>query len=224
MTWVKAFGPRRLARDDEPEEPEHALSGNTSDLLHAIRSQGRHDLYPILADAMEEGDNAAGEETLHLLRNHPKPQNLSVFEHTPGKLIAADLSRMKQQYKETALWSSTDESDEQGGEPMDDNYDANDIHPHSHEAMDHDVDGFVAGLEPHLREAVLNNPEQAGHDFWLTRNGHGVGFRDRGPDEYTAHNPETGEEDDVSRELHAAAITHGNTYLYVGDDGMIHSQ
>lgn len=31
--------------------------------------------------------------------------------------------------------------------------------------------------------------EQAGHDFWLTRNGHGTGFWDR-PEKYGSHNAE----------------------------------
>jgi hypothetical protein len=29
------------------------------------------------------------------------------------------------------------------------------------------------------RELIGDNIEQAGHDFWLTRNGHGAGFWDR---------------------------------------------
>lgn len=54
---------------------------------------------------------------------------------------------------------------------------------------------------------------QAGHDFWLTRNGHGVGFWDRGLD-------------DTGKQL-TIACGHGTKFpgvdLYIGDDGKIHS-
>ena len=53
---------------------------------------------------------------------------------------------------------------------------------------------------------------QAGHDFWLTRNGHGPGFWDR-PEIY-------GEE--KAQELSALAETFGVVDLYVGDDGRIY--
>ena len=54
--------------------------------------------------------------------------------------------------------------------------------------------------------------EMAGHDFWLTRNGHGVGFNDR---------DEWGEE--VKERLHDAARRFGEVYVYVGDDGKIYA-
>lgn len=51
--------------------------------------------------------------------------------------------------------------------------------------------------------------EQAGHDFWLTRNGHGCGFWDRG----------LGELGDA---LTAAAKESGQCESYQGDDGLLH--
>lgn len=47
-------------------------------------------------------------------------------------------------------------------------------------------------------------------DFWLTRNGHGVGFWDR----------DVGA---VGDRLTKACKKFGETYLYVGDDGKIHT-
>lgn len=52
--------------------------------------------------------------------------------------------------------------------------------------------------------------EQGGQDFWLTRNGHGAGFWDRG----------TG---DVGQRLTAAAKVWGSVELYVGSDGSIYA-
>jgi hypothetical protein len=49
----------------------------------------------------------------------------------------------------------------------------------------------------------------AGHDFWLSRNGHGTGFWDRG---FGA----------VGDSLDAHAETFGTFDLYLGDDDMVH--
>ena len=51
--------------------------------------------------------------------------------------------------------------------------------------------------------------DYAGHDFWLTRNGHGAGFWDRGLGE-------------VGDRLTAAAKVYSATDLYVGDDGKLY--
>jgi hypothetical protein len=52
--------------------------------------------------------------------------------------------------------------------------------------------------------------EQAGHDFWLTRNGHGAGFWDGDWPEPAA------------TELTDAAHAAGEISAYLGDDGFIH--
>ena len=53
------------------------------------------------------------------------------------------------------------------------------------------------------------NPSQIGHDFWLTRNGHGVGFWDR-PELYGDHEAER---------LTDIARSFGTLFVYAGDDG-----
>ena len=52
---------------------------------------------------------------------------------------------------------------------------------------------------------------RAGHDFWLTRCGHGCGYWDR--DELPG---------DLSERLTEAAKLTGGRYLYVGDDDLIY--
>ena len=52
--------------------------------------------------------------------------------------------------------------------------------------------------------------ELAGHDFWLTRNGHGAGFWDRGLDQ-------------LGDDLTKATKTFGQIDLYLGDDGLVYS-
>lgn len=111
-------------------------------------------------------------------------------------------------YIECALWSSTDNSDpETGGDPLDANYDADDIAPEALAEMTEDCAAFQADNADDL--ATLD-ASQAGHDFWLTRNRHGAGFWDRG------------HPDGIGDRLTKAAHVWGEANLYVGDDGRIY--
>lgn len=78
-------------------------------------------------------------------------------------------------YLIAALWSTTDEH----GEPLDAEYDIQDISAETLAQAIEDVTDFVDSNETLLIESGLSE-EQIGHDFWLTRNRHGVGFWDRG--------------------------------------------
>jgi len=110
-------------------------------------------------------------------------------------------------YIEAALWSSTDESDEQGGEPLDANYGLNDIAPETLASILNDCEAFQ---QDHA-EDIGGELERAGHDFWLTRNGHGAGFWDGDWDE------------GIGLRLTDASDVYGSVDLYVGDDGLIYS-
>jgi len=77
-------------------------------------------------------------------------------------------------YLECALWSSTDESTSQGGEPMDANYSIEDIEPAT---IDHAIDECKR-FQEQAGDLIVPDLGRAGHDFWLTRNGHGAGFWD----------------------------------------------
>ena len=99
-----------------------------------------------------------------------------------------------------------DESDEQGGEPLDANYGLDDISPETLARIISDCEAFQ---EAHADD-IGSELERAGHDFWLTRNGHGAGFWD-------------GDwEDDVGQRLTEASDVFGSVDLYVGDDGLIY--
>jgi hypothetical protein len=106
-------------------------------------------------------------------------------------------------YVECALWSSTDD----GGSPMDDTYGPDDIDPDSLAEMRADVVAFCQAEAVDLGDM---DPEQVGHDFWLTRNRHGAGFWDRGLGER-------------GKRLTDAAHVYGESDLYVGDDGMVYA-
>jgi hypothetical protein len=111
-------------------------------------------------------------------------------------------------YAETALWSSNDESDESGGEPLDKNYDVSDIAPATIAQMIKDCKDFEEANEDDLDATGLSE-ERLGHNFWLSRNGHGAGFFD---DVFG----------ELGDKLQRAAKVYGTVDLYVGDDGRIH--
>ena len=117
------------------------------------------------------------------------------------------MDRFTTAYIEAALWSSTDESDGQGGEPLDANYGLDDIAPETLARIISDCEAFQ---EANVDD-IGGELEQAGHDFWLTRNGHGAGFWDGDWD------------DDIGQRLTEASDVYGTVDLYVGDDGLIYS-
>lgn len=123
-------------------------------------------------------------------------------------MIDERFERFFQGYVDCALWSSTDNSDpETGGESMQDNYGPDDIAGNTLAQMRADCVNFWENSR--WLPDYEDEPEQAGHDFWLTRNRHGVGFWDRGLGAL-------GER--LSEEAHA----YGSYDLYVGDDGLVY--
>jgi len=73
-------------------------------------------------------------------------------------------------YLAAALW--TEQFDDLG-------FTIFDFDKESRDAAREDCAAFVEAAGP-LIEASGLLPAQIGHDFWLTRNGHGAGFWDRG--------------------------------------------
>jgi hypothetical protein len=117
-------------------------------------------------------------------------------------------------YVGAALWSSNDESDESGGVPLDSNYDSSDLAPETRATMRADCAKFQAINRKLLVDAYNRgfSKSSAGHDFWLTRNGHGAGFWDRN----------LLDEGGLGDKLTAATKSFGGFNLYVGDDGKIY--
>jgi hypothetical protein len=117
-------------------------------------------------------------------------------------------------YIECALWSSTNEDDE----PLDRDYSTDDISPDCLASMVSDCKSFQEDNSELLSkwyDTTGETPELAGHDFWLTRNGHGAGFWDRWADSTP--------QGKIGRKLTAESKPYGSCDLYVGDDGKIHT-
>ena len=98
----------------------------------------------------------------------------------------SELDEFTKAYITCALWATNDESDDSGGEPLDKNYDYDNITAKTVFAMIADCKRFQAENAELIAtgETVSGSdgpytPEQrAGHDFWLTRHHHGAGFWD----------------------------------------------
>jgi hypothetical protein len=106
-------------------------------------------------------------------------------------------------YIDCALWSSMDDA----GTPLGDNHDATDLAAETLERMKADC----ALFKVQYWESICGDLSRAGHDFWLTRNGHGAGFWD-------GDWPE-----DVGENLTEACRLWGEVDLYLGDDGKIYA-
>jgi hypothetical protein len=77
----------------------------------------------------------------------------------------------------TALWSTSDESDDLGGEPLDQNYNVGDVNKKCLAGLVKDAEKFQRENADDLA-AVPSDSETCGHDYWLTRNDHGAGYWD----------------------------------------------
>lgn len=133
----------------------------------------------------------------------------------PATIDASDIEDMLTAYIEAALWSTNDESTEDGGEPFDSNYSSADVDLDTLRAMRDDCIRFVehnGWTFAYLATVTDIDWSQVGHDFWLTRNGHGVGFSDR--DCYAGR----------EKDLHEQARRFREVPLYLGDDGKIHHE
>jgi len=113
-------------------------------------------------------------------------------------------------YLVAMLWASTDNSNEQGGDPLDKNYDQSDIDEKSIAESKKDIEKFLKLAEEKGVELTKYDTETIGHDLWLTRNSHGSGFWDGDYED---------EDGDILTDI---ARTLGNRDPYVGDDGKVY--
>ena len=107
-------------------------------------------------------------------------------------------------YVECAFWSNTDSDDR----PLNDTHDICNVAPEAMESIRTDCKDFY-DAHCNLWRSVHMDDEQAGHDFWLTRNAHGTGFWDR-------------DIGDVGDKLTAVCKLYGTSDLYIGDDNLIY--
>jgi hypothetical protein len=104
-------------------------------------------------------------------------------------------------YLTAALWATTGDD----GEPLDDTHSIADVAPETKDRARADCEAFLQ------QASSLPLNEDAGHDFFLTRNGHGAGFWDG---DY---------EKEIGNQLTQIAKGFGSIDFYVGDDNKIYT-
>ena len=114
------------------------------------------------------------------------------------------LNIMHLSYVQAALWSTGHDD----LEALDELYIHADLSTQADKAAYKACEVFYNKCKDILTE---NDPSQWGHDFWLTRCGHGAGFWDG---DYPIHGDE----------LTKACESFGDVYLFVGDDNKIYSE
>lgn len=126
------------------------------------------------------------------------------------KGIYADKSCAERQYIKTALWSSVDED----GASFEDALNGSDFAEGEIEQALAELWQFLVQVVPlWAKPGVTRDMEQLGHDFWLTRNGHGAGFWAR---------PEMWGGEENAQKLTEAARACGERYIYRDDEGQLH--
>jgi hypothetical protein len=108
---------------------------------------------------------------------------MRMLGESADKLFEAELPEsMLDSYLVTALWSTSPYNpDEVGYENLDDKFSIEDISKEYKEKAKKECDEFLAKAKEIVKkidpEYVLDESD-VGHDFWLTREGHGAGFWD----------------------------------------------
>lgn len=117
-------------------------------------------------------------------------------------------------YLGCAFWSELAEGTKRGGEFFDEHYSTDDLSSTARAEAEKDCKEFVEAQKEALTKAcgrIGYEWGRAGHDFWLSRNGHGAGYFDR--DEIPK---------DLRDRLQKAAQDTKEKHLYEGDDGKLY--
>lgn len=127
-------------------------------------------------------------------------------------LLRRHLSQFVEAYLTCALWASTTTNEDGSCSPLDDGYSEEDVAESARTEATDECSQFIADNATDLQKATEYSNytwASAGHDFWLTRCGHGAGYWDRG----------LGEAGD---RLSEAARRSGGRDAYVGEDSRIY--
>lgn len=201
VLWVTESVQRGSSNGVPYETPCFVLAINTTTgLLHSCHLKGCT-VKKLVSESVLAERLVLAMEYQATLTKAGKPRKVRMA------VVPLDFDEFFEAYVECALWSSTDESNDAGGEPMDANYCKEDIDPMVLETMRADCMDFIKA-----NAKLLNGLDaaQCGHDFWLTRNGHGAGFWDRGLE-------------DIGDKLSEACRPYGSFNLYEVE-GVIHGQ
>ena len=181
----------------------HLLEGDDSLLsLHGLDSD-QPTTCPKCGNRTDFSDNPDGSQKHKCLNKRCGYEFRGEFDEATGcsskKKVAESVSpnTVLQHYLEAAFWTEKEELDSK---------DFSDLAPEALQRAKSDVQAFIQAAGSLLDQL---DDKQTGHDFWLTRNGHGAGFWDRGLGE-------------VGEKLSELSDKAGQVDLYAGDDGKLY--
>lgn len=145
---------------------------------------------------------------LHVKKQPPADVGLWIFTQR----VDCEQEAFPISYAETAIWASP--SSENGTE-LDELYGVEDLSEQAQRQLIKDCYDFLQLAKAILGDRVddLAVAQEAGMDFFLTRNGHGSGFWDGDWDWVP---------DDGAKRLTQLAKSFGSASLYAGDDGKLY--
>jgi hypothetical protein len=204
--WSESVAPdikdaERVARWKEYWVEYDNLDESTKDLDREWAKEAMKQIKPYLDKAKMAKEMVTRVEVDS--EKYPGLANVLAAGEEPPKEEPAELDPFTRMYLETALWAETDQTNEQGGEPLDKNFSIEDFSPEALESAKADCKKFQADNATDLAGQDL---EAAGHDFWLTRNHHGAGFWDG---DYPK---------EIGERLTEASHQYPEKNIYVGDD------
>jgi hypothetical protein len=195
--------------ENDKEEIDRFFSYWSYHLKSLAPKKGSDRMYNFLKDDLVKLEKAINENDKEEIDRFFSYWNthLKSLKYSNGGGIDIDrVDNILKHYVIAALWSSTDDSDE----ALDANYSFDDVDSDTLTRMRVDIAKFITENDEAIKESGTTD-EQLGHDLWLSRNGHGAGFFDRGYG-------------DVGDKLQDAARAMKGTDLYVGDDNKVHAE
>lgn len=118
-------------------------------------------------------------------------------------------------YLECMLWSTSAEIDPYPDQSLQDHgFDISSLDADTLARVIVDCDRFQSAFA-----GVIDDDTQAGHDFWLDRNGHGAGALDR---DCSCDEEHLGSQCPRNILRHAGAVWFGHVDCYIGDDESIY--
>lgn len=163
------MGKTKIIRAELTQEQINWLEATINEELHNI-NQG-------IRDTPESEDKVV----LQQITNAKKSMLLNLRGQLHSRSEEDNFQNFFYAYMECALWSST------YGDPsknIDEEYNVDDIDDELRLEMREDCLKFFNRFREYITMCTSGREEwtvweQAGHDFWLTRNGHGAGFWDK---------------------------------------------
>ena len=188
------------------------------DIIVAIRNpfitaqELKNDTFSEETERPSDVESDTGHNLEFVDRSDNKKNNRPTHHQGPVRSAQSDdpyFDQFFDSYIGTAIWSGTDDD----GNNLDENFDGKpgEFEPATYKFLQDDAKRFYDKYEKYFDDMTSAQTEQAGHDFWLTRNGHGAGFWDGGWPEPAA------------TEMTNASKAAGEINLMIGDDGLLYA-